>query len=1047
MQIDNLSVLKIHKFKNKEQYERAYANGEINENEICLTPDDEYSWDNLTDKPFGYELDNSITWDGTYNNSNGHSRLPFEINYGQTGAIHVDSSIFTNPEALIGTEIQYYNSNKESKTCTITEDMFMNGLEFEYTANIKDGYLFWITENLCVLMLIESVDKNYPNGIYFGYNNVNINGENVLEYVYSLKFNKKEFATIKTEYLPEHLQFGEFVTTENVEILSRTFSFNEFSVIGDYISGDFPNIIDGKLVYGQKYSVELDGVLYDNLTCWRSSYNQTIGRMPNYFMEEEMDPVPFSIYGSNSSLTIQMKDTTSTSHTIKITTTEVVSEETKTIDSKYLPDQLAECFEEGAARVDIIPETTVTVDNNDLYVALPSIEGLLEKDVVYSVMLNGVEYECTAIDDDSCVILGNGKMYGPAFDGNNEPFYCDSYPNGNIYLNTTATGTYTIRISIAGKPKKLKAKCLPEHSHKEIDEVRDIIDDVKALKAGSIVCAASGESIVVKDSANERLDGMSLYGKSTQFSTTGAQLFDIYNKKSWDDARFSVDDEGWISLNFNNSANDFSNYPMFLTKSCDLLVENTQYSLVVEIDTISNCQLIATDHTVDGNKGQFATYTNISAVGTSIRKITTRDSFDGCTSMLRSYFHVPAGVQASAKVRISVIENTSVTADTFVYEPYTGGIASPNPDYPQPIESVGDDGDIEHGVYGKNLFNKFGSVTKNNANVVVDGESITVTSVSTGRPTYARFPLSYPLNTPITVSFDATILSGASIIDVGTGSRVYLRKDSLTIDSVVIKSSNKHYSVAIPNGLPDVGYEIWLYAYISASSATEIVSIKYENIQVELGTKETEYEPYVESQTLIVSIPNGLPGIRVKKASFATYTDSNGKMWCADEIDFARGKYVQRVKKAIPTLSGGNKHPNGNCYVIATFADKVYSIVGSMCSMAINGRDTDFMYSDGYYYENSANFVINGTADDTLQTMREKLNGMEMCYILATPIERDLTAEELAAYKSLHSNYPTTTVMNDCNAFTEVSYNADTKTYIDNKFEELATVLVSMVGT
>lgn len=41
MQVDNLSVLKIHKFKNKEQYERAYANGEINETDVCLTPDEE----------------------------------------------------------------------------------------------------------------------------------------------------------------------------------------------------------------------------------------------------------------------------------------------------------------------------------------------------------------------------------------------------------------------------------------------------------------------------------------------------------------------------------------------------------------------------------------------------------------------------------------------------------------------------------------------------------------------------------------------------------------------------------------------------------------------------------------------------------------------------------------------------------------------------------------------------------------------------------------------------------------------------------------------
>ena len=48
-------------------------------------------------------------------------------------------------------------------------------------------------------------------------------------------------------------------------------------------------------------------------------------------------------------------------------------------------------------------------------------------------------------------------------------------------------------------------------------------------------------------------------------------------------------------------------------------------------------------------------------------------------------------------------------------------------------------------------------------------------------------------------------------------------------------------------------------------------------------------------QTITAQTPNGLPGIPV--ASGGNYTDANGQAWICDEIDFARGVYVQRVRE------------------------------------------------------------------------------------------------------------------------------------------------------
>ena len=64
-------------------------------------------------------------------------------------------------------------------------------------------------------------------------------------------------------------------------------------------------------------------------------------------------------------------------------------------------------------------------------------------------------------------------------------------------------------------------------------------------------------------------------------------------------------------------------------------------------------------------------------------------------------------------------------------------------------------------------------------------------------------------------------------------------------------------------------------------------------------------------------------------------------------------------------------------------------------------------------------------------------------FALATPIETPLSAEELAAYAALYTNYPNTTIFNACGADMEVKYVADTKTYIDKEFAELSTALLN----
>lgn len=208
------------------------------------------------------------------------------------------------------------------------------------------------------------------------------------------------------------------------------------------------------------------------------------------------------------------------------------------------------------------------------------------------------------------------------------------------------------------------------------------------------------------------------------------------------------------------------------------------------------------------------------------------------------------------------------------------------------------------------------------------------------------------------------------------------------------------------------------------------------------------YTPYVEPQSLTLATPNGLPGVPVSKDG--NYTDSDGQQWICDEVDLGRGKYVQRVLKTKPnkTVVFGNRNENGRC---ALFDDSLFGTKWmsgtkqALSSIAqwsewANGADGTFALSaDGIYYKDSTKTL------EEVNDMFAKLGtNIEFCGVLATPIERDLTPEELAAYEALHTNYPTTVITNDAGAHMEVSYVADTGTYIRNMEERLSAKLVNI---
>ena len=224
-----------------------------------------------------------------------------------------------------------------------------------------------------------------------------------------------------------------------------------------------------------------------------------------------------------------------------------------------------------------------------------------------------------------------------------------------------------------------------------------------------------------------------------------------------------------------------------------------------------------------------------------------------------------------------------------------------------------------------------------------------------------------------------------------------------------------------------------------------------ELLQLEIGSEATTYEPYRTPQILTLQTPNGLPGVPVTKDG--NYTDQNGQQWVCDEIDLERGKYVQRV--AIEKNNGGwELKPSSDTpgrFFQHNKLTNIFSIAlkKSLCNIAsftswgapVNDKYAFALNGHGIYFSPPKG------AEITAEELNAKLNSLSFPVVvvgeLATPIERDLTPEEIAAYKALRTYGPTTVITNDAGAGMEVTYVADTKAYIDKKFKELNQAIVN----
>ena len=215
-----------------------------------------------------------------------------------------------------------------------------------------------------------------------------------------------------------------------------------------------------------------------------------------------------------------------------------------------------------------------------------------------------------------------------------------------------------------------------------------------------------------------------------------------------------------------------------------------------------------------------------------------------------------------------------------IYEPYVGGIPSPSPDYPQEIKRVVNP---IMKVCGKNLWDNFktlslGNVEQKNGTYIATADTmqVDITSSSIG----AR-PLLLKANNAYTFSLKTTV-------SISSPKFVCLRYTNGESNNIIF--TNKNFVNFVPErDVEKIGFI--LYESVAGDKAYDV--------QLEMGSEATAYEPYTEQS---VQLPYTLNAIPVASGGNVTI---DGQQYVADYVDVERGKVVRMCgREAFNTKNG-----------------------------------------------------------------------------------------------------------------------------------------------
>lgn len=444
--------------------------------------------------------------------------------------------------------------------------------------------------------------------------------------------------------------------------------------------------------------------------------------------------------------------------------------------------------------------------------------------------------------------------------------------NGNTISATDTTYTAGENVTITGTTISAKDTTYELSGETEDDVTTLTLEDSDGgTSTATVDCSKYQEEL---DTLNEIVDGLphvdgkgtelslsptikaplksTLKGNATQTTYTGKNLFNLTGVSETSVATYA---DGIITLNWSGGFD------------CYLLNNATQY--LTGLDT-TKTYTISFKHT--GNrivlKDQLTSTTVTTNVDTNY--VTYSFNITGVSQIRLDIIRSDTTGTASVK-EVMVEEGSSATS----YEPYVGGVASPNPDYPQKVKVVTGDNTVK--IEGKNLVNlKNDTKTSNGIQGVISNGIVTLSGTTTANA-FIRLD-----NDGINYYFDKLkagtyTLSANNNQALGTGD--YLRFVAIeSVDTtpeirVPLNSLNSSYTFTLNEDLTNVVLQIRI---ANPRTLTGFVV----KPQLEYGSTATIYESYTGD-----SYPINLGVVNM-------YNKDNGE---AGGISLTDGSYTDNV--------------------------------------------------------------------------------------------------------------------------------------------------------
>lgn len=488
--------------------------------------------------------------------------------------------------------------------------------------------------------------------------------------------------------------------------------------------------------------------------------------------------------------------------------------------------------------------------------------------------------------------------------------------------------------------------------------------------------------------SNNGIDVAEIDGAYSQVTTNGFQLFDASKlpTKSQGGATVTNNDDG--SFTISGSGNLTSDCVFSYTYSHEetlRLIKSGQINFKNEMTTKPNFAV----QLFYENNGKMVLLSN--ATNPADSATITQAMLDDSTSSLRISFSGTTG----QTIKAGTIKPILYQDGDGTWEPYTGGIATPNPEYPQEPKFVGDYNedtqkcDIDFMTSGKNLFNI-------NGNVNVDGyskEQKTTNTVENGVLTCnVNSARNHGVGQRLYGLKGKTISVSAKLKSLGEA----------TIGNIYIYESSGGYKAVGNTTALDKVFAINNYTcatddIVVAFAGTGGTGVQFYDIMVNYGAKFVDYEPFTGFETTTVELnqplrelPNGVKdtienGVVTRRVGEITFNGS--ETWL---------KNAGNTNNWLYHIAITHVNAKGLCDSLPHNEIDVINSDGS----GINRVGFNFTQYEKVMYLNVGYYMEQAGLTNTVDNLKTWLqsNPITVWYELATPTTEQITLPTLPSW-------------------------------------------------